>query len=502
MSLKSNISANYASQIYTTLIGIALIPVYLRTMGGEAYGLIGFFSVLQAWFNVLDLGLTPTISRESSRYCGGAISALDYRRIFRVLSIIFISTATAGGTVLFALAQTAAQHWLKLEALPISEVVTAVQIMSVCVALRWLGGLYRGVILGAERLVWLSIFNSIIATSRFVIVIPSMWLWGFTPKVFFWHQLGVAIFELLVLMIACFRLIPKQSTLGAPIGWSFRPVFPLLRFSISIGFTSTVWVLVTQSDRLILSGILPLRDYGSFALAVLVAGTVTLVSSPITTAIMPRMARLFAEGQLEEMQNLYGQSAQLVSVVAVSIAAPLVVCPESLIFAWGGDLKIAFEVAPVLRLYAIGNGLLALGAFPYYLQYARGNMSYHLLGNLLLVICLVPAIVLAAIYAGAAGAGWAWLTVNALYLMVWVAYVHGKLARGTHLNWLNRNVATIMLPTLAVAVLLQSWRSELGGRLLEGFWCFGLGAICLFVASMASPLLRSRVLRPFQRQII
>ena len=51
MSLKSNIAANYASQLYTTLIGIVLVPLYLRYMGSEAYGLVGFFAMLQAWFN-------------------------------------------------------------------------------------------------------------------------------------------------------------------------------------------------------------------------------------------------------------------------------------------------------------------------------------------------------------------------------------------------------------------------------------------------------------------
>lgn len=54
MSLKSNIAANYASQLYTTLIGIVLVPLYLQYMGTEAYGLVGFFVMLQAWFNLLD----------------------------------------------------------------------------------------------------------------------------------------------------------------------------------------------------------------------------------------------------------------------------------------------------------------------------------------------------------------------------------------------------------------------------------------------------------------
>ena len=72
----------------------------------------------------------------------------------------------------------------------------AVQIMAFSVALRWMGGLFRGVISGSERLVWLSGFNASIATLRFGGVLVSMWLWGYTPRVFFWHQFAVAALEL------------------------------------------------------------------------------------------------------------------------------------------------------------------------------------------------------------------------------------------------------------------------------------------------------------------
>jgi O-antigen/teichoic acid export membrane protein len=65
MSLKRNILANYASQTYVTLIGILMLPVYLRYMGAEACGLVGFFTMLNALFQLLDMGLTPTLAREN-----------------------------------------------------------------------------------------------------------------------------------------------------------------------------------------------------------------------------------------------------------------------------------------------------------------------------------------------------------------------------------------------------------------------------------------------------
>lgn len=82
-TLKRNIIANYASQLYVTGVGIVILPLYVNYMGAEAYGLVGFFAMLQAWFTLLDLGLTPTISRETARYKGGSMSALEFRRLFR-----------------------------------------------------------------------------------------------------------------------------------------------------------------------------------------------------------------------------------------------------------------------------------------------------------------------------------------------------------------------------------------------------------------------------------
>ena len=83
MSLRRNILANYVSQLYVTAAGIVMVPLYIQYMGADAFGLVGFFTMLQAWFNLLDMGLTPTMARESARYRGGGISLLDYRRLAR-----------------------------------------------------------------------------------------------------------------------------------------------------------------------------------------------------------------------------------------------------------------------------------------------------------------------------------------------------------------------------------------------------------------------------------
>jgi O-antigen/teichoic acid export membrane protein len=460
-------------------------------MGSEAYGLVGFFAMLQAWFGILDLGLTPTIGRETARYRGGALSALDYRRLYRTLSALFLAIALIGGLVLFLLSEKVATDWLTIEKLPLNDVIIAVQVMVVCVALRWMSGLYRGVITGSECLIWLSAFNTIFATLRFVGVLLVMWYFEFTPVVFFIYQLIVSLIEVVVLMTKSKLLIPCKSDIIEKIGWSINPIKPILKFSLTIAFTSSIWVFVTQTDKLVLSGILPLAEYGYFTLSVLIANGIMVISGPISSAVMPRMARLHAENMHEEMIGIYRKSTQLVAIIAGSAAITLTIAATPLLVAWTGDITLAEKVTPLLRLYVAGNAFLVIAAFAYYLQYAKGNLKYHLIGNLALVIVLIPSIIYAATNYGGIGAGFVWLVTNALYLLIWVGYIHHKLEPGLHIKWLFKDTLVIMLPALFLGCLIQAAEIKLETRLENLLAVIVIASITLLTSFFMSSHARS-----------
>jgi O-antigen/teichoic acid export membrane protein len=485
MSLKRNIFANYTSQIYVTVIGIVMVPLYLKYMGAEAYGLVGFFAMLQAWFNLLDIGLTPTIARETARFRGGALDALTFRRLVRALEGIFILIALVGGVILLLLSGQIATHWLTAKQLPISEVQGSVRMMAVIISMRWMSGLYRGQISGSERLVWLSNYNSVIATLRFVGVISVLSFVSTTPTAFFSYQLGVALLELVVLLIVSYRMLPGIPE-GERVAWSMAPLKPILKFSLTIAFTSSVWVLVTQTDKLVLSKILPLAEYGYYTLAVLVAGGIMVISGPVSGAIMPRMAKLEAEGDHAGLIRVYRQSTQLVSVIAGSVAVIVSFCAEPLLWAWTGDKVLAQHAAPVLILYAIGNGILAVSAFPYYLQYAKGNLRLHLIGNAVFVVFLIPTIIWAASRYGGVGAGYTWLGMNLMYFVLWVPLVHRTFAPGLNRPWLLRDIGVITSVVVAVGYLLSSDIPHMHSRWGEFGVLVGFGVVVVLAGAGSS----------------
>ena len=448
MSLQRNIIASYASQIYVTLIGIFILPVYLKYMGAEAYGLVGFFTMLQAWFNLLDMGLTPTVARETARFKGGATDVLSYRRLLRSLQLIFVVIALLGGGAMFVFSASIADSWLNVHTLPLTQVQVSLQFMAVSVALRWMSGLYRGCLSGAERLVWLGGFNALIATLRFVGVLPVLIWVGNSPTVFFTYQLIVAVFELVIIAAKSHRLLPAVPQ-GQSLGWSFTtlfaPIKPVLTFSVSIAFTSSAWVLVTQTDKLVLSKLLPLAEYGYFTLAVLAASGVMMVSGPISAALLPRMARLHAEANDVNLIALYRNATKLVAMTALTACFMLSFFSEKILWMWTGDLHASVQAAPVLRFYAIGNGFLAMAAFPYYLQFAKGNLKLHLSGSIFFLIILFPLLLWAVKNHGAIGAGYAWAMTNAIYFIAWPPLVHSRFIPGFHKNWILNDILPFAL---------------------------------------------------------
>lgn len=474
-----------------------MLPMYVKYMGVEAYGLVGFFAMLQVWFSLLDMGLTPTMARETARFRGGATDASSYRRLVRALEGVFFWIALLGGAVMFAASGYISHYWLKASQLSVSEVQTAVQLMAIIIAIRWMCGLYRGVISGSERLVWLGGYNSVTATLRFVAVLLVLEFIGVTPTIFFSFQLGVAIVEFTGLLLYAYRLLPAIPE-GPASPWHWAPLKPVLKFSLSIAFTSSLWVLVTQTDKLILSKILPLAEYGYFTLAVLAASGVILLSGPITGALLPKMVKLNAEGDEAGVIRLYRNATQLVCVISAPVTLVLAVFAEPILWAWTGNEEIAQKAAPVLKLYALGNGILAIGGLAYCLQFAKGDLRLHLIETPLFLAIFLPALIWSVGMYGIDGAGYAWLGTYAMFFMFWLPMIHRRFIKGLHTVWLMHDVGIVLGLSLCSVMLgysatLFSHFDWSGERLSVVLMIALIGVISVALSAIGSRLARETI---------
>lgn len=497
MSLWTKVAATAASRAYLLVLGLLALPVYRSMLGADAYGLVAIFVALQLWLQLLDLGLAATLAREAALTMARVRTARSLRALASALERGFGAVVLAAGLATAGLAPLVVEHWLTLGSVTPADAAYSVLLMTACVLLRLQADLYRGILSGFERLRWLALVNAAFGTVRLLGVLPCMLFWGASPVRFFLFQLiGYAV-ELVVVRTHAWRCMPRALA-GEPAVDS-RLLRSVLQFSLSMSLASAIWVLASQIDKLLLSGWLPLRDYGAYGLAVTAAGGVLLATGALAEALVPRITALQARGAVEELRTLYRAFTQWAVILACTAAGVMACHAEAVLRVWTGDATLASDMAPVLRLYALGNAALALGSLPYYLQLASGRLRLHLIGTALMFVLLMPGVIWATPRYGPIGAAMVWLAVNLLYLVVWTAVAHARFAPGLHARWWRSDVLPIAVLGFATAALtrLLPWPAE---RLAEAALLVPVSAAILAACACGSSVVRDTAGRFLKRQ--
>jgi O-antigen/teichoic acid export membrane protein len=454
-NLKLKLLASYFGQTYVALVGVIIAPLYVRYLGTDGYGLIGVFTLLQSWMALLDLGFSATLARETARYGAGSVAPAEFRHLVNVLGRVFLASGLAFAALGVVAAPWLSRHWLKTGGLDLREVTLALAVMAVTVAIRWRTEPFRSILVGLERLVWLNAFNSIVATFRFVGAVAVLIFVQRSIAAFFIYQLLIAVIEWAVIVFEAQRIMPGDKLPEAERKRMWPTLRPLFRFSLGVAFSSAIWLFISQFDKVLLSTLLPLKTYGVFALATLAAGGVSLLSGPVSQVVLPRLTALNAKAEDEALRRIYRQATAFITALVAPASLILALFGGEILWVWTGDRTLAAQAAPILRWYALGNGLLALTAFSYYLQYAHGDLRLHVRGNAVFALVLTPAVVFAALRYGGVGTGIVWFAANLAYLFGWTFFVHGRFAPGLHWRWLGRDIALVALPAAAILTAVR-----------------------------------------------
>lgn len=473
-------------------MGIAFVPLYIEYLGMEAYGLIGVFAILQAWLTLLDMGMTPTLNREMARYTAGAHTAQTIRDLLRSLEVICFAIASVCGIVVWLSATWLSTHWLQAEKLPVEEVAQAISIMGFVVALRFIESLYRGAILGLQKHVLFNVVNALLATLRGVGVLGVLVLISPTIEAFFLWQGIVSILAIATLAAVAYQHLPSPET---PPSFSRDAVKEVWQFARGMMVITFLSLLLMQTDKVLLSRLLPLESFGYYTLAASVSGVLYLLVAPIAQSFSPRFTELVAHGETAVLTRMYHQAAQLVAVLVVPAALVLIFFGEMLLVVWTGNASLAHEAAPLVALLAIGWMFNALMNPPYMLQIAYGWTSFAVWMNVVAVMLLVPAIFFITPRYGAVGAASVWAVLNASYVLIAAHFMHRRLLTKEKWRWYLHD---ILFPFIGAAgIVALSWMVHplALSKIPETAWLVATGTAALGASTMAAPLLRVRVFK-------
>src|SRR5258706_12425491 len=486
-----NIVANMAGTIWGTLVGLVVVPVYLKFIGAEGYGLIGFYTVLSTLLSILDSGFSAAAARELAR-SDGSDAAGRMREMVYVLERLFLGASLAMGVIVFLLAPQITTHWLNVQSLSGESVIYAVRVMGGMLVLQFPLALYNGCLLGMQRHARLNGINSAASTIRAGGGALVLWLVSATVEAFFLWQMIVTCANLLAARSSVWRLLPPHE---GPLQMRLDSVRRISSFAMRMGAINMLGLIQVNLDKATLSFIPPLNQFGYYVLAWTLASVTYRLSGPVYAAMLPRMTELEARGERTFSESLFEKGGQLMAVLIIPFSLFMATFAEQIVFLWTRDAQAAAELRWVVALLTVGTMISGILQVPLAIQVATGKLRPIFLLNVCGALLMVPLLLFLTSWVGIIGAGGAWLALN---IVVFVAMIGISQARMGTQHLIRWSVHAIALPvglSLMCFVPLKVAGAPIPIEPVRAVGTlFAIGALCELLVIVALPFPRGRLI--------
>lgn len=481
------------------LMGVVFIPLYIKLLGIESFGLVGLMLSIQMLSLLFDLGMGGALNRELARRIHDSSVTHTIGDLVRTFEWLVWPIALVIFGVVWIASDPLANHWLHPERLSRATTAHAIAIMGLAVALQWPSTFYANGLSGLERQPALNLINASFATLRGAGVLAVLYWISPTISAFMWWYAAMGACQSLVSATTLWHSLPREPERRA----AFRAaeLRAVGRFAGGLVAIMALSVMLTQLDRIVVASILPLAELGYFSLAMSIAAGMGRMTQPMFNALYPRYSRLVSLHQYDELANLYHLSNQCLAVVVAALAAVLMVFAKDVVYLWTGNILMAEKLTLPLMLLVAGTALNGLMNLPYALQLAHGWTRLTAGANLVGLILGIPFCIWAVTHHGITGAAFLWFAINFGFVTVAVPLMHRRLMRGEIMRWYGRDV---LPPFIGAAVFIAISRFMVPSIARDLHGVFELGVISfmtLLAAAISSPATRSIMMRKLFRTL-
>lgn len=497
-SLVRNIAANYLGRSFSAILSLLLIPLYLRYLGVEAYGLVGIFTSLSGMLGILDLGIGATMNRELARYSVKEGTAEKQRDLVKTLELIYWGIAIISGAIIFMAAPFIANSWLKGQVLSSKSILTALQYMCVAIALNLPISLYQGGLMGLQRQVLVNFILIFTGIFRGIGAILVLWLVSPTIEAFFIWQAISSLVGSVLFYISIWVCLSKSNKKAK---FNIFILKGIWKYAAAISMSSIIGIILSQLDKIILSKMLPLKMFGYYTLAVTISSAIWMIIIPYINALFPRLVQLHDLNKPRELKDLFHNSSQLLSLLLFPVTAILVFFSRDILLIWTSNSIVAQNSYIIVILLVLGIMLNGTATLPSNCALAFGWPSLITYTNLIQAIIIVPLIIIMTNWLKGIGASIAWLIMNSTYIIFMVPIFFRYHFKSEKLKWY---VSDIGIPlSIAFSVCLISWLIEprMSTKFLNISWILVTGLLSFFATGMSITFIRRFVIERLFKKI-
>jgi O-antigen/teichoic acid export membrane protein len=388
------------------VLGFVAVKYIFRQLGEDALGIIYFAIAASAVLSsMLEMGIGATTIREIS--ARGANEPEYIVDLIRTGSLFFWSIYAFFAVVLLLGAPAIAHHWIKLRTLAPEAAIRVLRVIGVASLVAFPRTLYVSILRGLQRME----FNNLIDVGTSGLqqfgTIVILLLGGGLMQVAHWmafcYCAGIAAYAFI-----CSRFFPWRALLP---GFSLSVVKRNLNFASNMAVISSLSVVESQADKVLVSKLMPIGLFGYYGIAYAGVSKGQLVTSAISQAALPSLCELHGAGNKRALLSQYNKLQDFLCFVTAPIfaAIPFAAIP---IFTFVLNAEAARVLLLPIIFLSLGFYLNATLGAPYILSLAVGRADISARLTLYALFVVPPAAAALVYFFGLAGAAFSWVVYN------------------------------------------------------------------------------------------
>jgi O-antigen/teichoic acid export membrane protein len=399
-------------------LSLALVPWYLHQLGSDHWGVVALSISLQAVMSLVDSGLGQVMPRDVARVAGEPTAVA---RTFRTFSTAYVLLACGGFCVGQALVWPVVEFWIDPGSGSHIETGLALRIALIQFVFQFSNNAHSGYWNGLERQSEASIRQCFFVTAKHASAVLAIYFWQPTVLAYLVPFAAISAIEYFVNR---YSILSGLSHLGRR--WARWEELTKLRGEVGVLATGVLLgMLLTQTDRIVLSGLVDIASFGRYAIVANLALAFMQLQIPVARAFLPRMVQAEQRGDTGVMTQM---AVVIVSVCVVPCLVAGLFAPI-LLDVWVRDAVVVQQGSLPFRFILAAVALNAIYLISYERLLVRGESALILRINILIAMLVVPSAPFIVIHSGILGGGIIWLLISSLQVLIGYALARRAVRR-------------------------------------------------------------------------
>jgi O-antigen/teichoic acid export membrane protein len=357
-SLIRSVAWNLIGDGSPILAAVFAIPVLIRDLGNERFGVLALAWTIVGYFGLFDVGLGRALTKliAEKRVVG---QSADIPGLIHAALLLLLSFGAVAGLLLAGLCPWLVGHILKIPAPLHRETLQACYLLAFSLpAGLCLSGL-RGVLAAYLRF---DLINSLrIPFTLFLFLGPLMVL-PFSRSLAYIVALlvGARLISCALHLLFCFRLVPE---LYGPLRVRTTSIMPLLRFGGWITVSNIVNPLLVYADRFVIGALLSMEAVTWYVTPYEMVTKLVLIPGAIVVVLFPAFAESWPVAPARALL-LFDRAAKYILIAMFPVILLVVTIAPQVLALWLGA-NFAAHGARVLQWLALGVFINSVAQLPF-----------------------------------------------------------------------------------------------------------------------------------------